>query len=1685
MRRIIVAGGAAMAVALVAIPLRYLHGPESPVAAVVADAAGLPPDRAPPTPAEPARPAFAFRRLLIDTSGVAPDACFRFSQDLDRRAEAHYEDYVRVEPRIAPALRVADTDLCLGGLVYGTSYKVTLARGLPALSGARSEREETVEVSLGDRPAQVTLAGDGFILPRAASNGLTIQTVNVERVTVRVLRMSDRLLPSKLRQTSRWNDVHALSIRQITRYQIRDLLKDSASLVWSGTMAVEADHNRPVQTAFPLSEILAPGRTGAYLVIAENAAAATPDRFFTTLRDKDDEHYGELWASVPAHWIIATDVALSTMSGADGLHVFARSLASADPLPGIKLSLLAAGQDLIGEATTDAAGQASFAPGLLRGTGANAAAALLAYGESDFTLLDLGRAAFDLSDRGVAGRPASGPVEAFLYTERGIYRPGDTLNVMTLLRDRLGGAVDALPLTLVLRRPDGLEAKRFTLATQPAGGFRQDVSLSRSAARGVWSVEALIDPSGSPVGRAQFEVQDFVPQKLKVTLKSAAAALRPGEPIDVALDGQFLYGAPAAGLKGEAELRIVRDATPVPSAKGYRFGLIDEHIDDLVQTLTLAAADQSGHSEIAEPLQHLPQTTAPLKGLLSAGLFEPGGRLVGERLELPIRTQPLLIGIKPRFADDRAEAGKEALFDILVFDAEGRSVARPGLHWRLLREDRVYDWYRAGPNWTWHYHVVDEAIAAGEIDASAGAPAVLSEPIQWGYYRLVVDDPATQAATSVRFQAGWMASAEGADTPDRVDVAVEKSLLAPGETTRLRIRGPFAGKAQVTVASDHAFETRQIAVAKDGTEIEVTASEEWGAGAYVLVSLYRPLAEGQPHDPVRAVGVAWLAIDPKPRTLSVTFGTPERVTPRHGVAVPVTVAGALGDGATFVTLAAVDEGILQLTRFSAPDPAQFLFGKRRLGIELRDDYGRLLDGSAARGAIRQGGDAAASAASVGGQGLAVVSTRTVALFSGPVRVDRNGTAQIMLDIPDFEGQLRLMAVAYNRGAVGRGEARLTVRDPVVAELAVPRFLAPGDSARLALLLHNTEGAPGDYHVTLSASGAARIAADHALDYALGSGERKLDQAEIEGIDEGVGTIAADLSGPGGYRLHREWQIAVRAPQYPITLEDTAAQAPGEAFAIDAGKLNAFVPGTVRVSLGYSAFAGIDVPSLLQSLYRYPYGCTEQLTSSAFPLVYFNDPGLLGHLPQDIGVKERVQQAIDTLLDRQDASGRFGLWRAGDGQASPWLNVHAVDFLVHAKGAGFVVPDAALQRSYAWLTEAIRRIGEDNRGIYAHAPDATRSYAAYVLARAGRAEIGELRRLHDTAQWATVAGQIVPASVHWRGDGADDGLALPLSLGQLAGGLLLMGDRARAHSAFAFAIANLDAASYPRWWFDDAYYTRTRDLAGLIAIAAETGDAASAAALLDRFRALSPSADRLNTQEKAWLLAAAHALSTDTRGHGLTVNGEERAALKLPVAFAPDVAEIAAGYRVVNSSGGVLWRTLVVEGAPKQAPSAMDQGYSLSKEYFRRDGTPVDPAHLAQNDRVIVLLSGRVHDSNNHRTVLVDMLPAAWEIETIITRPEEYAFLGLLSKTRLAEARDDRFVAAFDLGDGFARGEGPWRDRERDDADAELDRDEFRLAYVARVVTPGHFALPAAVVEDMYRPGVMARTDAEETTADPR
>jgi uncharacterized protein YfaS (alpha-2-macroglobulin family) len=212
-----------------------------------------------------------------------------------------------------------------------------------------------------------------------------------------------------------------------------------------------------------------------------------------------------------------------------------------------------------------------------------------------------------------------------------------------------------------------------------------------------------------------------------------------------------------------------------------------------------------------------------------------------------------------------------------------------------------------------------------------------------------------------------------------------------------------------------------------------------------------------------------------------------------------------------------------------------------------------------------------------------------------------------------------------------------------------------------------------------------------------------------------------------------------------------------------------------------------------------------------------------------------------------------------------------------------------------------------------------------------------------------------------------------------------------------------------------------------------------------------------------------------------LNGKPLAGLSLPASLSPSPAQIAAGYDIKNTGDHAIWRTFTITGAPAKALPAVSQGYTLQKTYFHLDGSPLNPANLRQNDRFIVSLSGQVNDDKDHRTVLVDLLPAGWEIEAPITDDSnDYGFLGPLSTTSVEEARDDRFVAAFDLGSGW-----PDSSDSQDDSQPHLDPGNFQLAYLVRVVTPGSFTLPEAVVNDMYRPALMARTEAAHTTATPR
>ena len=539
--------------------------------------------------------------------------------------------------------------------------------------------------------------------------------------------------------------------------------------------------------------------------------------------------------------------------------------------------------------------------------------------------------------------------------------------------------------------------------------------------------------------------------------------------------------------------------------------------------------------------------------------------------------------------------------------------------------------------------------------------------------------------------------------------------------------------------------------------------------------------------------------------LGVKLDTPDHILPRGKISVPVTINGLAAGETAHLTLAAVDEGILQLTKFKTPAPSDWYFAKRQLGIAMRDDYGRLLQSDALAGAIRQGGDAA----SIGGKGLEVVPTRTVALFSGILETDAQGHATVDLDIPDFQGELRLMAVAWNHARLGSGDAALKVRDPVIADLTLPRFLAPGDSAEATLLIHNVDGVSGSYSVALSGSDAVSFDGTVAESIDLAQGAQEIRHRTLKGNAVGIGKITLQLRGPNGYAVDRDWQIAVRGAQSPSTSDLTTVIRPGETSELDHGLLKDYVPGSTHVGLSVSTWKAFNVPALLGALDRYPYGCLEQTTSRAFPLLYLNElsaasggkvqakprpQGWWFFAPSDgTSVDDRVQEAVYRVLDMQRSQGNFGLWGPRD-EAYSWLSVYALDFLHEAKRTGRVVPAAALQRGDAWLKgiAAGTNYGGDDWDL-----GRTRAYAFYVLAREGQASIGDLRYFHD--------------NVAKRFDTA-------LPAGDLGAALLLAGDRARATHVLGLIGGTLDGAVGK-----DHYASRIRDLSGLATVMATAGD----------------------------------------------------------------------------------------------------------------------------------------------------------------------------------------------------------------------------------------------------------------------
>ena len=1519
------------------------------------------------------------RGVATEAENFPARACLTFVGEPGGQADFHPGDWVQLTPPIADAaVTLEDKRLCVTGLHPGTTTRVVVRAGMPGRDGARVLHDQVLDVAMPDRQPRVVLDGQRFLQAKSSAAEIGLASVNLPAVKLEIVRISERAAQPFLAAHPPGDQLAETDV---------EALRQAGATVWTGGAKIPAfARNDLTHTRLPLpSAVLA--EPGLYAVFASPAD--------DSLRSNAPTNAAQL--------VLRTDLAPTAWQGDDGLLVQVRGYATAREKAGVEVALIAADNDLLATATTDGSGTVRFARPLLRGSNGSAPAALHLRGpDGDSTVLSLTRPAFDLSDRGVSGRAIVAGTDAFVWLDRGIYRPGETVHAMALPRDPAGHPITT-PLHAVVTRPNGQVFSDTVPPPGVDGALTIPVALSPGAQLGAWRVSLHAAKTDGPlVGEATFQVDAFVPARLAVDLAPPAAPLPPGRSTDVPVAVRFLYGAPGAGLGGTAQVRIEANPTPFADYAGYTFGLAGEQLPGTNATPPLAETDAHGDTAIPVDLSTLPDSTGALRASIAATINDPAGRPVTERVTVPIRPSGPLIGIRAGGDDGVFAPGQQASFDVIALDPDGKPVAMAGAKMTLVRQEP--DWRLVVRRGVASYEVQwrDRPVDGRTVDIPADQPLHLAWGVDYGRFKLqVVQGNRGLAAASREFSAGWEVS-ENADIPARVRVATDRKAYAPGDVAHIRIDAPYAGPAALLVASNRVRDLRSIDIPAGGTTVDVTVGADWGAGAYVAVHAFRPI-DGQPEGHAvseRAIGVAWLGIDPATRALPVSIVTPDVLRPRGMAMVEIHAT----PGAT-LTLAAIDEGVLRLTKFASPDPLGWFLGQRALGIDIRDEWGRLLrpaEGTLAT--LREGGGGDTEDAGP------PPPQRVVTLFADPVSVGADGVARIPLDLPDFQGQLRLMAVAWQGDRVGAASSDVLVRDQLVAEALLPRFLAPGDTARFGISLHNVELPAGPVHVAVAAAGALTLDGPATLDTTLARDQRATVLTGLRAGDSGEGKLSLDLTGPAGFTAHHDVSLFVHPARGRTSLVAQGEVAPGASYAVTPAT-DEFIPGTWRASLSLGSAVRYNVGALVQALQDYPLSCLEQLTSRGLPLALLPDGAAAG--PDRAG---RLARAVELALDKQRFDGGFGLW-SSDEDAEPWLSPYATEFLLRAKRAGATVPQSAIDNALRYLSDEVARDADDP------AQKAGQAYAVYVLAMADRAPAAAIRRL------ATAGADALPT---------------PLARAQLGAALVRIAEAPLGTALMKTAFAT-PARVY--WRYDDG--SAVRDQLATAVLISESGTHALTAPQL---AGALPGADldpaTLSTQEQAWAAAAGAVFAKSGPALSATVDGK-------PVAGPLATVALTGPVTLRNTGTASLWRSELVTGVARVAPPAARHMMQVKRNFFTQAGAPVAPDKLAQNTDFVMLVDGRADDQQAHQAILTAGLPAGWEVAGHLGggKVAGMDWLGELTEPRSEAARDDRVTMALDLTP---------------------EKPEFRVAVLIRATTPGEYEYPGLELSDMYRPSLFAR-----------
>lgn len=1516
-----------------------------------------------------------------------------------------FMDYVEIQPKPGPCttdyMSWRKTVQLSAAFKPCTTYQLTVKSGLPMADGRKTVGEFRRTFTTGNRAVSVDFAARGRYLPPAGQRAIAVKTMNVTN------------LQYQIRSVPRGNIVQLLA-REEDCYgrfyggggDSRDT-EEIATKPTTETLRLPIHLNEEVTTAIPVRDEDGISANGVYLVSVRDKAST---------REFDTEY----------RLVCLTDIGLSVREAGGSVYVWATSLTKGTPMPELLVSVYSSANELLGEGITDAEGWCCCE---LSEAGKPFAVVASKKNGGDMSFLALRKPLDETIEKG-ARRPFvanNGSAEAFVWTDRGIYRHNEKILVHALTRDRRGNAPKPLPLTIVLSDPDGKVFARATRVTDDRGALAIDTfAVADDQPSGWWTI-TVQTPGDDPfvLGSRRIKIEEFVPPqvRVKVTQDDNLSVSN----VAFTVSAEHLFGGPAKGLTVQGAVMFT-DAPFAPKGwEAFRFGDENRRLTPNFAELPKMSLNGEGRATFTTEFPEGELPRAAVKMTMQGSVFENGGRPAIARTTGELHVYPYYIGVM--LPDVLHTAVQPKSCRVVVVNPDGTPHA--GTRTLVARFERIEYVYGLKRNDKGFFEWASDKVRypMGEdviVEVAANGTATLEVPVaSGGDFAVSLREKDTDVSFGASYWVGSGAS-DGAlrtslATPSHVTLTLDKQLYYPGDVPRLAVKAPFAGSAWLEILNEDMVYSQIVTLTNATSEILLQpVTKEWAPGVDVALSVVQAATVGQKHTVNRAWGIVPLKAATRDSivevmvTASVTCGA----SGGSDLVAHVDARGQQGTQATHAAVTVVDEGINILTDEKIPDPIGWFGETRSADHPFHDLYNYLLpivDERLKRTGVKTGGGADGDLFK---RISPMPSRRFKPLSLWVVDVPlKEGRADVPFKLPEFVGEVRVTAVAYNARATGSGAVQSKVVPKLVMQPDAPRFAAPEDTFNVTLTLNNRSGKEGVATYDLLVGGAASLLKPVHGEVKLADGASETFTVPVK-ASAAAGQSQLMFVSEGFGEKHTETiELPVRPAAPWIKTARTICLQPGESMTFS--NTAACLPDAAHRTFVASDSAIGELASALEYLVRYPYGCLEQTTSQIFPLVAAG--GILNMLPvSETTVAKDAKKTVEAGIQRVLSmlrSNDFSMWP--DCNYPPWdrsVSLWSAHFLVEADKAGFPVAAGSLNRVKSFLRVWAMSTNE-----------VTSVYACHTLALAGAPDADRM--------------------LHWFDHRAN---LTTLDRARLARAFVATGDRARAVELVSTLM------------FEDVKTTAFALLALLDIDPKDARLPGVAAWLLDHRNA--STCHWGTTSENAHALLALGAWyrhqgpSTGAPDLVLTFDGKEE---PLPLKRAKRMTG-GGDVIVANRGKGAAYLTASCLGLPNAATLGEEHaGIQIERRFFLSDGTEADLDHLTRGDLVIVELT--VGDGQNRvysDLVVEELLPACFEPDSTKVDPSTHAWIaeGSIKDWEMRrEMRDDRMLF-------FSK---------RFIDDAKQPR-RARAYYAVRVVSAGEFILPGSSVEAMYNPEIHAR-----------